>query len=245
MSRCSNNYLTENILFDAGTIFTGPDIELWLDASDAGSLILDPDPVGDGFDRVTRWNDKLGNGNYVVPGGTAGDPNLIPGDRNSKDVVWFGPYQPDQSGTWDQGKWMQFKDAQDDDLTISNIRTVFLALKGYNHLLTAGGSYHFHRAGEEATSEIWHGTYSSANIRNGETYLNGVQVDGTTTPLPADYSLVSVVTTGDVEAGSLCSDRNQFRSGGQHIAEIIIFNRALNDAERELVEGDLKAKWGI
>ncbi len=232
------NFLTENVPYDAGELFTGPDLELWLDASDVNTLTINND-------QVSRWDDKSGNGKYLVPGGTAGDPNYMATGLNGQGIVDLGPYMPDQSGNWDLGKWMQFKDAQGDNLDISNIRTVFWVLKGYNFLLTDDNSYNFHRGGEEATSNLWHSSHSSGNIRNGKTFINGLEVNGTTTGLPEDYSVISLVTTGNVTASTLCSDRNNYRSGGQKIAEIIIFNRPLEDEERQIIENYLKTKWAI
>ncbi|MBN1846746.1 MAG: LamG domain-containing protein [Sedimentisphaerales bacterium] len=232
------NFLTENVSYDAGALFTGSDLLLWLDASDTATLTI----VND---QVSRWDDKADSGRYLVAGGTAGDPNYVAAGLNGQGIVDLGPYMPDQSGNWALGKWMQFKNPQGANLDLNTIRTVFWVLKGSNHLLTDNNSYHFHRGGgESATSNIWAG-YASANIRSGETYLNGQQVDGTATPLPADYSVVSLVTTGNVEASTLCSDRNQYRSGGQKIAEIIIFNRPLDGDERQIIENYLKTKWGL
>ena len=57
-------------------------------------------------------------------------------------------------------------------------------------------------------------------------------------------AVISVVTTGDVNCDTLAKDR-LIRSGGLKYGEIIIFNRALRDEDRVLVEGDLKAKWGF
>ena len=218
-------------------ISSGSDVVLWLDASNTDSLTL-----ADG--GVSRWNDLSGHNNYLTPGGSAGNPAYVATGLNGKAIVDFGDYRADNSGQWALGKWMQFKDSAGKDLNIGNIRSVFLVMKGSNFLLGDDGGYDFHRAGESATSEIWSPWYSSGNIRNGSTYLNGVKVDGTGMALPAAYSMISVVTTGNVKASRLACDRGN-RSGGQQIAEVIIFDCVLNDAERQSIESYLKAKWGL
>jgi hypothetical protein len=210
------------------------DLVIWLDASDAATLTI----VGG---KVTRWNDKTpGAGNYLTAGVSGRDPNYIPAALNGKGIVDFGPCFPDNTGIW-----MQWRDPDGDNYSPSNIRTVFWVLKGANHLLGDNTTYHFHRGGDiiSATAEIWSGN-TSDYITSGKTYLNRAQVNGRVTQLPPAYSLVSVVTTGNVEASRLCADRS-LRTGGQQIAEIIAFDRPLSDAERQQVEAELMAKWNI
>ncbi len=228
------NYLEENVYFNP--ILAEKDLSLWLDAADTSSLVIDPNTG-----EVTRWNDKSGNGYYLIAGGTAGNPLYVADALNSRGIVDFGPATANASS-----KWMQFKNPADDsNLNISNIRTVFWVMKGGNFLLGDDNTYHFHRGVSETAADgyIWSGSYSSGNIRNGSTYLNGELIDGTTTRLPVDYSQISLVTVGNIESSRLCSDRT-YRSGGQQIAEILIFNRPLFDQERLEVEAYLKAKWG-
>src|SRR6185369_2773627 len=57
----------------------------------------------------------------------------------------------------------------------------------------------------------------------------------------------SVVTTGPVAANQLCRDRNlaDGRSWWGDLAEIIVYDRPLSDAERESVEHQLMAKYEI
>jgi hypothetical protein len=132
-------------------------------------------------------------------------------------------------------------------LNISTVRTVFWVLgmdagtDGF--LLGDDNNYHFHRG---TARQIWDGAngWSSANIRSGSTYLNGVKVDGTATVLPTTYSTVSLVTTANVETSMLARDRT-YRSGGIKLGELLIFDRALTDAERVSVEAYLHAKWFV
>lgn len=220
------------------TVPAGSNVVLWLDASNTESVTLEAGST------VSRWNDLSGHNYYLAPGGTAGNPDYLAGALNGKAAVDFGTYYGDQSAQWSSGKWMQFKDAAGNDLNIYTIRTVFVVLKGNNFLLGDDGNYDFHRGGEAATAELWNPWYSSSAIRDGATYLNGVKINGTSTGLPTGYSMVSVVTTGNVQASRLACDRGN-RSGGQQIAEVIIFDCVLNDTERQSVESYLKAKWGL
>jgi hypothetical protein len=108
-------------------------------------------------------------------------------------------------------------------------------------LLGDDNNYHFHRGQQ---SQFWDGAngWAHANIRTGSTYLNGVKVDGTATPLPTAYSLISLVTAGNVETSMLTRDRT-YRSGGIKLGELLIYSTALSDAERISVEAYLHNKW--
>jgi hypothetical protein len=209
----------------------------WLDASNTGSLTLSDD-------KVARWNDLSGAGNYADQTAAAQQPTYLASGLNGKGIVDFGDsvygnplttYQP----------WMQFRNASGTALNISNVRTVFWVCgmdAGSNgFLLGDDNNYHFHRGQQ---NQIWDGAngWASANIRNGSTYLNGVKVDGTATVLPTAYSIISLVTTGNVETSMLTRDRT-YRSGGIKLGELLIYSTALTDAERISVEAYLHTKW--
>ena len=130
---------------------------------------------------------------------------------------------------------------------ITTIRTVFWVVKnttpGMHFLLGDSDAYDFH-AGE--VGEIWHSGWTSDYIKNGTTKLMGTAVDGTVTTLPYDsYSLVSLVTTGNVRANRLTLDRTYGRSWSGDMAEILIYDKALTTEEEALVGGYLAAKYGL
>lgn len=131
----------------------------------------------------------------------------------------------------------------------SNIQTVFWVSKqasvgtDKNFLLGDSANYDFHRGGLD---QLW-GGYTSAKIRNGVTRLNGQVVNGTAATLGTSWKLVDVVTTGGgVSANSLSRDRNiGGRSWNGDIAEILIYNTALNSTQVAAVEAYLDAKWAV
>ncbi|HOI35856.1 MAG: LamG-like jellyroll fold domain-containing protein [Sedimentisphaerales bacterium] len=211
----------------------------WLDASKMSTLTLEGD-------KVARWNDLSGN-NYYADQATANQqPTYVRGALNGRPVVDFG----DSVHNVDEGapvrSWMQFRNASGSALNISNVRTVFWVCgmdAGRNgFLLGDDNNYHFHRGWE---NQIWNSDHAHANIRNGATYLNGEQVDGTQTVLPTDFSIISLVTAGDVEASTLARDRTTERSGGIKLGELLIYDRALSDDERQSVERYLYDKWFV
>ncbi len=209
----------------------------WLDASNTGSLTLSGD-------KVARWNDLSGAGNYADQTAAAQQPTYLPGKLNGKGIVDFGDsvygnplatYQP----------WMQFRNTSGAVLNISNVRTVFWVCgmdAGSNgFLLGDDNNYHFHRGQQNQLWEAPNG-WTSANIRNGSTYLNGAKVDGSNTPFPPTFVMISLVTTANVETSMMARDRT-YRSGGIKLGELLIYSTALTDAERISVEAYLHNKW--
>lgn len=203
---------------------------LRLDASSADSLVATGTEIG-------RWLDADGNGVYAEQNTPSKSPVLLAAAQNGRAVMDFGTFYSSESG-----RAMALKSAQGKNLDLTTIRTAFWVMQGSNHLLTSATSYDFHRAGDSGTSALWQSALAHASVRGGQTYLDGAVVNGTTTALASGFNLVSLVTSGNVGAGTLCSDRTH-RSGGQKIAEVILYNRALSYTERQSVEAYLRYKW--
>ena len=132
--------------------------ELWLDASNASTLVTSGNVV-------TQWNSSVG-GMFATG---EGSPTLVSNALNGMPVVNFG--------AWGSGEWMQLSS------DLNDIRTVFWVLGSQNGggwLLGNGfgGSYPFCRGGAgtgggTASSPLWDSTYSSSNVQGGATYING------------------------------------------------------------------------
>jgi hypothetical protein len=91
---------------------------------------------------------------------------------------------------------------------------------------------------------LWH-TGASPNIVNGQTWLNGSAVDGTTTNRPRTMSVVSIVTTGGVRADQFGSGNTSGRYWRGDLAELIIYDQPLNGTDRKAVEDYLALKYGL
>jgi len=213
----------------------GANLKLHLDASKPSTIVMDSNG------KISRWNDADGGTNYASQTSVANQPGALVDGTLGRSVVDFGPYVV---GT--TGQWMQFEGSTGANLDLSTIRSVFVVMRGANFVLGDDNTYPFHRADDNAggTSPLWHATNASANIRNGQTYLNGgaTAIDGTTTAMPSGYWLASVITSAPVEANRLACDRT-FRTGGQQIAELLIYDRALTESERKGMEAYLMLKW--
>jgi autotransporter-associated beta strand protein len=208
----------------------------WVDASDDASFTYNTTTNEDltvTTNSVETWSDKLSrntatavatNANRIVKPARTGSKNGLP-------TVDFGP---------------QGNGASMDFTRVSTIRTVFWVVDinpaSAMFLLGDTGTWHFHR--NDTTAAYWGGN-TSGNVRDGSTYNNGVRVTTpTTTLIPTGYQMISLTTLGTVQANALCRDRDiAGRNGGQRIAEILIYDRVLTEAERKIVEAYLRKKW--
>jgi hypothetical protein len=201
-------------------------LKLWLRA-DAGVTLAG------GTSYVSAWQDQSGTNNHALQSTTASQPLFVAGDVNGLPVLRF-------DGTND---WLSFT------TRLTTIRTVFWVVRenpsatnGYRFLLGDVSTYDFCADGAR---KIWSSSYSSASIQNGETRLNGTLVNGTTTDRPTTMAVVSLVTTGAVTADSFSRDRSYGWHWFGDLAELVIYDRVLSDAERASVEAQLARKYGI
>jgi hypothetical protein len=83
-------------------------------------------------------------------------------------------------------------------------------------------------------------------LYDGKVWLNGHEIDATKTPFPKQLSVISIQSTGPVEADQLARDRRfTGRSWQGEIAEVLLYNVALSWPDRIAVEKYLLAKYKI
>ena len=211
----------------------------WFDASSTANVLL----TGT---TVEQWNDLSTNHAHATPQSDAYDhrPSYASNAINGMGAIHFLGGQ-------------NVVDSNNKNLLFTadaSIRTTFSVFKGASFLLTSSATYYdFHRYGAgdtDATKPLWNSSsgWTSLNIRNGTTRVNGADVDGTTYNMPTasndGFNLVTVLTTGNVRANGFNRDRT-FHSGDQHQAEVIIYDTALTGSEILAVEEYLNAKWGL
>jgi len=92
---------------------------------------------------------------------------------------------------------------------------------------------------------IWNRNFASPAVLNGQTYLNGALVDGRATPRPKQMAVLSLVTTGPVNAGNFGHDRDDNTRWFGDLAELIVYDAPLSDADRKAVETYLARKYDI
>ncbi|MCP4912111.1 MAG: hypothetical protein GY909_03240 [Oligoflexia bacterium] len=204
-------------------------LELWLDSDDASTVYQNnacsTAATTDG-QSIGCWSDKSGNGRNATATGAA-TPAYRTNQFNAKPIIRF--------------------DGTDDALdftALTNMRTVFVVRKSdentwqplFGHTTTT--DWYTDNAtllGASASSNLTAGSWRAdlSNVTDPDIYAQQQQ-----------YQLFSVVTTGNVSADHLASDR---KTGGRFfdgdIAEVIVFSRALNSTEINDVENYLYSKW--
>ncbi|MBR4172195.1 MAG: hypothetical protein IKR48_11145 [Kiritimatiellae bacterium] len=233
----------------------------WVDASQGDSMVF-----AEGTSEVTSWRDRRGAGMYATRAATATttknnveypnlNPILLSNELNGLSVLDFGEWMSNRFLNWSKA--------------LSDIRTVFWVIGSQNGggiLLGYTGNTgirDFYRAGAGreggdggnydaiyAANPIWTRTVNSAirSVSDAPTRLNGADVDGCTVGLSGAYDIVSVRTTANARASAFNMDRDrQWRNstGGQRLAEVLIFSKALTAENTTCIENYLARKWGL
>ena len=138
-------------------------------------------------------------------------------------------------------------------------------LGGGTNASNSKAHYNFHRGNLPGKKDveypivsgeaIWSPCNTDVSIKpeNSFTYLNGEKVNGTETGLSGKYDLIElIITNGCTEAEGFAFDGRMIdngsyaeRSGGQRLAEVLIYDRTLTEEERLNVEHFLQMKWGL
>jgi hypothetical protein len=223
----------------AGTAAPAPGPVFHVDASRADSLAL---TEVNGTNFVTRWRSLGVASNAAVErAGFAALPYVRPGDLAGKPAVDFGLYGSGGAGL----KW---------ETSVSTIRAVFVVLgsqEGGGFLLGALNSANFHRGGlggvlnPVTRFNLMFGWDVSANVYGGATYVDAARVpDPRNVTLSGEYQLIEIHTAGNVTADQFAMDRSYAdRSGGQRLAEVLVYDRPLTEGERMRTVNYLNAKW--
>ena len=199
-----------------------------VDASVAESLTLDVDG------RVLAWHDWRGNGRAAAVAPGFNTPALLAHAQNGYPVVDFGAIGSLQALAWNH--------------TNNTIRAAFIviqSLSGAAQVLggVSGQPQDFFRNGNGPLYYSGDTTASRAVVY-GANYVNGWRVEPLFAALPSGFCVVSVIPTTPARASAFAQDRDTgSRSGGQRLAEVILYTRALSDAERRGTEAYLMRKW--
>jgi PKD repeat protein len=198
-------------------------LQLWL-RSDTGVVTTD-------LGKVETWADLSGNDNHAFQNTNNFRPNLF------EDVLLGYP-----SIAFDGvNDWLNFPELND-------IRTVFWVIREHDDATISGrcllghdSQFDFFRG---PNYNIWHGDFTNANVLGGTTRLNFSEIDGVTTTVPHDFSILSVVTTGNTNASRITLDRSLFTNVWDgELLELAIYNEALEPEEVESVEAYFAARY--
>ena len=110
-------------------------------------------------------------------------------------------------------------------------------------MLADDEQHHFH-----GDTFFWN-SKPSVSVTNGVLNINGTTVNGQTANMNSSlaiFSVVSLRTTGNVEASRFSKDRwENFRNWKGELGELMIYNSVLTESEILKTEGYLANKWGL
>ena len=181
---------------------------------------------------VSQWSDQSVQGRHATSDFDVIRPTFIPNAINGLPAVSF-------DGVDD---FLQFAEMGD-------VRTVFWVLRENplandappRPLLGWSGGLNFLRGDNE---QIWNGQYAAPQVFNGTTRLNGAAVNGANTLLNDGFNLVSLRTTGNVQASHLTMELNIYgRTWWGEMAELLIYNEPLSDEQIVEVENYLRGRY--
>jgi len=185
---------------------------------------------------TTQWGDISGNGNYAFNNVHEWMPGPDNATLNGYPIIGF--YGPPLCN-----------DYLDLNQELNNIRTVFWLVKEMGN---ADANYPRSLLGHHTATDflrgpdklIWDETLASPNVLDGTTRVNFQEVDGTSTVMPLDFSIMSVVTTGDVSASSITQDRMiPTNTWWGLIVELLIYDQPLTPEEVLQIETYLDERY--
>jgi hypothetical protein len=178
------------------------------------------------------WLDQSGHGNHGTQANGAAIARLVPGPNGLPTM------------SLDGGDALHFT------ARLTTIRSIFWVVKesgdatNAERPLLGDPPNDGWRGGFSGGRQIWRPDCCvRAEILNGQTRLNGVPILGTATARPRVPAVISLVTTGPVNASRFGPDNAG--PGWGDLAELIVYDRALTNDERAAVETFLKSKYGI
>ncbi len=232
-------------------ISLGMEPMLWLDAMDINSG-SEPAPGS----RIDKWQDKSGNNYSVVAPTLDLRPAYDPVGFNGLPAVMFGMDNlPDG---------LELFDTTEDDF-FENDWSIAILGEGKDRTagtadlignMTSGANGWFFRFNEEGASELGVGTtiqqstslrsrpysFITVLVKQGDqfkTYVDGVLDKNYTIPNGVTMTLNEAIYLGQADGGITTGDN--FHKGP--IAELLVFDRSIDELERVQLEGYLANKW--
>lgn len=229
-------YYGSNLVWSSALPSGTTDFGAWfhVDASAATSFVLAPE---NGTNFVARWNDWRGNGLYSLSN-SAALPYVLLSAQNGRNTLGILPYTAIGSGLpYPHLKW---------SVSSADIRSVFAVFKKDNtaNFTPLIGSGLFLDLAGEGAYFVYGDAWCSPYIISGTNRVNGVVTAAESVAAGPDYTVVSLLSSGPLRADNFGLDRI-YRSGGQYIAEMLIFTNAVSDSVVSNIESYLSAKWGI
>jgi hypothetical protein len=225
----------------------------WWDAANAGSLTLNSG-------EVSQWRDLSGNGRHAAQATAMNQPTYTAAARNGRNAIQFNGSSDFLRGPWQitltaqttfavvamssANNWGRpFTQTSTVQATATGDMNADFAIAGHyipllrNNVSNAFGSYNAGtvRASVNFTYDawgVWSSTHTGAQIAN--RLDNGTASTYSTATFNTTFHTFLIGANGGPGV-------NQFLGG--FVGEVLVYSRALADAERNAVHRYLRAKW--
>jgi hypothetical protein len=236
------------------TAFSG--LALWLDAADAATLFQDSGgtiPVTANGQPVGRWSDKSGFGRNGTATGTfqyvTNSINILPSIRFSGVANTFIRGNIPITGT----TFTAFSVAIANSTTSPFSRILSLGLIGaddYSSVFYSAALYINKLTPPQITTYRNNVQGPGINIVYSQPFLSGCLYDGTNMYISANGTFSSGIASSgsfniaNYEIGNNFNEES-FNMYNGFIGEVLVYNSALTNNQRQQVEGYLAWKWGL
>ena len=177
---------------------------------------------------IAKWNDLSGQGQKATQAATGQQPLWVPNALNGQSTLRL--------------------DGINDYLSFparTDIRTAFFVAQHRT------GTQNYAALLGDSGPENWYGGYGAAlfqapdagpGVLNGQAYVNGTSAIPAAMTKPTQFQLLSFVTSTAVGADSISKSRAYWDGS---YAEILLYNTALSDTDRQSVEEFLARKYNL
>ena len=238
----------------------------WFDPDDATTCSYVNQADKNPSERLMWLYDRLGkaDGRYALTGNQSSRSPWIDASAHGFGPVrrWVDYSNDEVTGGGQDGNTLRFRLMQGGAGTGNVVSNAFKTLimvqdstRGGgqpfvdgNNVLGAGSRLYAERREKAASSPIYP-SGTSAVLTGGRTYLDGVEVDGSTTGFSGHDEILTVVPNGKYAPVCFAYLYNsqgfasRAESYGECQGEILMWDRVLGDAERKVAEAYLAYKW--
>ena len=229
--------ITAHLNLQAQTLTVTSGLQLWLNADSVNTA--DPTQVvsQNGTYYVSKWVDQSGSGNNAIQSGTGRQPAYVPATLNGHAVLRF--------------------DGVNDTLTtslqqIAGNKSIFIVQKRMDTQLRAeisstsitSGMFFANVGGNESEGRLYTAQDLQLPGLVNEYILKSYIRSGTTATLAVNDGVITGNAPDVANGDYTISDGYSFPYAGV-IAEILIYNRAVTDVERQSIENYLSEKYAL
>ena len=183
----------------------------------------------DANNKVTVLYDVTSNDNDLIQADTSKCATLIGDSLNFNAENRF--YEFTDIATIRATFWVL------DDLSIGDTEIRFI--------MGDNSQYHFHRGALETgkTRIYWDAGFIAAGVSGGTLRENNNIVDGTGVAIKSIKTIISLITSANVEGGNFTQDRGNVNSAWNgRLWELVISSTPFSDTKRELIETNLNTR---